>query len=65
MVRLKILVEPDGTAGNVTVVKSSGYSELDRAAVETVEKWHFKPAKRGDTPIRGYALQNITFNLPD
>lgn len=65
VVKLKILVEPDGTAGKVTVVNSSGYSELDKAAVKTVKKWHFKAARRGDTPIRGYALQSINFNLRD
>ncbi|MGB7755366.1 MAG: TonB family protein [Salinisphaera sp.] len=64
-VKLKILVEPNGTAGSVTVIKSSGYSDLDNAAVETVKKWRFKPAKRGNTPIRGYALQTISFNIPD
>lgn len=65
VVKLKILVEPDGTAGKVTVVNSSGYSELDKAAVKTVKKWRFKAARRGDTPIRGYALQSINFNLRD
>src|SRR5699024_5493814 len=63
-VKLKILVTPQGTAGKVEVVSSSGSKALDRAAVETVKKWHFKPAKRGSTPIAGYALQTINFKLP-
>jgi protein TonB len=65
VVELKILVEPDGTAGKVTVVKSSGHRALDKAAIEAVEQWKFKPARRGSTPIRGYALQSISFKLPD
>ena len=64
-VQLKILVSPDGSAKTVTVVSSSGYSELDQAAVETVRKWHFEPAHRGDQPIAGYALQNISFTPPN
>lgn len=64
-VKLKILVKADGSAGKVTVAKSSGYGALDDAAVAAVKKWQFKPARRGDTPIPGYALQTITFKVPD
>lgn len=64
-VQLKILVMPDGTAGQVQVIQSSGHRELDEAAVETVRGWTFKPAKRGDTPIKGWALQTIAFQLPN
>ena len=61
--QLKILVLADGTPGEVKIIRSSGYSDLDDAAVETIESWHFKPAKRDGRPIRGYALQNIIFDL--
>lgn len=63
-VGLKILVTAQGTAGQVQVTSSSGSSLLDKAAVETVRKWKFKPARRGDTPIPGWAMQRIAFNLP-
>ena len=63
-VQLRILVLPDGTAGQVEVMRSSGHAELDQAAVATVRTWRFQPARRGDTPIKGYALQTIAFRLP-
>jgi len=63
-VELQILVTPEGRTGEVKVVHSSGSSILDNAAVQTVKGWKFIPAKRGNTPIAGYALQNIAFNLP-
>lgn len=59
--QLKILVLPDGTPDEVKVIRSSGYSDLDDAAIQTVEDWHFKPAKRDGSPIKGYALQRIVF----
>ncbi|MGQ7244211.1 energy transducer TonB [Salinicola sp. V024] len=64
-VQLQILVMPDGTAGQVKVTQSSGHRELDEAAIETVRSWTFKPARRGDTPIKGWALQTIAFQLPN
>jgi protein TonB len=38
---------------------------LDEAAVEAVRNWKFIPAKRGDTPIEGFATQTIDFKLPE
>ncbi len=63
-VQLRILVLPNGTAGQVEVMRSSGHAELDQAAMATVRSWRFQPARRGDTPIKGYALQTIAFRLP-
>lgn len=62
---LRIQVLANGTAGSVTIEKSSNYEYLDDAAVDTVKKWHFIPARRGNVPIEGFAEQTITFRLPD
>lgn len=61
---LRIKVLPNGRAGLVEVTKSSGKQALDDAAVEAVRNWKFIPAKRGDTPIEGFATQTIAFKLP-
>lgn len=37
-------VNPDGTAGSVVVVQSSGWPSLDTAAVKAWQKWKFHPA---------------------
>lgn len=64
-VALRIQVLSSGRAGTVEVTHSSGKQALDDAAVETVKAWKFIPAKRGDTPIDGYANQTISFKLPE
>lgn len=64
-VGLRIKVLPNGRAGSVEVIKSSGKQVLDDAAVEAVRNWKFVPAKRGDTPIEGFATQTIGFKLPE
>lgn len=63
-VTLRIKVLANGRAGSVEVTKSSGKPQLDEAAVEAVRNWKFIPAKRGDTPIEGFATQTIDFKLP-
>ena len=49
-VRLEVLVATDGVPGRVGIRESSGHGVLDRAALETVEKWKFSPARSG--PVR-------------
>lgn len=62
-VLMKVHVKPDGKPDDISVIKSSGKKVLDDAAVSTVKKWSFVPAKRGDTPIAGWVTVPITFNL--
>jgi len=60
---MKVHVLPDGTTDSVTVLKSSGHQVLDDAAVKTVYKWSFVPAKRGETPIARYTTVPLVFKL--
>jgi protein TonB len=62
-VLMKVHVRPDGRPDSITVIRSSGQKVLDDAAVKTVNKWSFVPAKRGDTPIAGWVTVPINFNL--
>jgi protein TonB len=62
-VLLNVHVLPDGRPDAVGVAKSSGQKVLDDAAVKTVYKWSFVPAKRGETPIAGNVTVPINFNL--
>lgn len=62
-VLLKVHVQPSGKPDSISIAKSSGQQVLDDAAVKTVYKWSFVPAKRGETPIAGYVTVPITFNL--
>lgn len=60
---LRVLVNPSGTADEVEVRASSGYTRLDDAARDTVRRWRFVPAKRGDQAIAAWVLIPISFRL--
>jgi len=63
-VRLQIEILPDGNAGDVFVIKSSGFAELDQAAVENVKKeCKFFPGRRGGEPVTRRAERTIRFSL--
>lgn len=51
--KVRVCVSVDGMVSSVTVNKSSGSERLDRAAVEALRQWRFKPARRGDEPVSG------------
>jgi protein TonB len=60
---LRVRVLASGRPASVEVQKSSGRKVLDDAAVQTVQAWSFAPAKRGDTPIDGWATVPIEFKV--
>lgn len=62
-VLLKVLVGPDGRAEQVKVNQSSGFTRLDAAAQDAVEKWMFVPAKLGEWSIRAWVIVPIVFTL--
>jgi protein TonB len=62
-VTLLVLVGVDGSVKDVQVDKSSGFRELDRAAMETVRRWRFNPTVRNGQKVEGYARVPVNFNL--
>jgi len=60
---LQVLVLPDGTAGNVTLHKTSGYSILDEAALAAVKGWRFVPAMDGHFPVQSMVRMPVRFDL--
>jgi protein TonB len=60
---LRVLVNPSGRADEVEIRTSSGHSRLDESARDTVRRWRFVPAKRGDTPVPARVLIPISFRL--
>ncbi len=47
IVRLEVFVDKDGIPSEVGIEQSSGHGILDKAALSTVEKWKFSPARSG------------------
>lgn len=59
----QLIVEKDGSVSSVSVVQSSGYSTMDRAATSALYQWSFQPVIIQGVPIRVTATQSITFRL--
>ncbi|WP_109125207.1 energy transducer TonB [Dyella sp. C11] len=61
---LKVLVDENGVPQNVAIEESSGYTMLDKSAMEQVLKgWRFEPAKVDGHAVRAWARVPVTFNL--
>jgi protein TonB len=60
---LRVRVNPQGRPDTVEVESSSGYSRLDRAAMDAVRKWKFVPAKQGDQAVAAWVLVPLNFEL--
>lgn len=61
MVRARI--EPNGTASQALVHRSSGFKRLDDAAVKAVLGWRYVPGKRAGIPEAMWFDLPVTFNL--
>ena len=60
---LRVLVNSAGIAGQVELRTSSGSARLDGAALETVRRWRFLPARQGDDNIDAWVLVPVSFSL--
>jgi protein TonB len=62
-VLLRVAVSAEGVVREVTVLRSSGYSSLDRAARDAVQAWRFQPAMIDGEPRDGAIEFPVTFRL--
>jgi len=60
---LRVLVNTSGGVDEVQVFKPSGYSRLDSAAQDAVQRWKFVPAKRGAESVSAWVKIPIPFVL--
>lgn len=60
---LNVFVLPNGKVKNIEVKQSSGRKVLDEAALQTVKRWSFVPAKQGDTTVEAWVEVPIDFRL--
>lgn len=63
VVQLEVLVDRDGNVKALEVLKSSGYSLLDKSALKTVKNWRFEPGKKGEKTIEMSVIVPIRFRL--
>jgi protein TonB len=58
---VQIQVGPDGSFAGAQVVQSSGFPELDAAALEGVRTWHYRPEVRSGIATGGSILHTVIF----
>lgn len=63
LVLLEVLVNTRGLVESVRVRKSTGYRILDRAALEAVRSWRFRPARAAGLPIASTVEVPVQFVL--
>ena len=62
-VLLRVLVNPEGAAGETRLIGPSGTDSLDQAALAAVQRWRFVPAREGAVAIAHWVDIPITFRL--
>lgn len=62
---LRVLVNADGSAGEVFVRKSSGHPLLDQSALTAVRDWRFAAATRDGKPVSEWYEIPIPYTLRD
>jgi protein TonB len=62
---LDVTVTGDGRAASVSLISSSGFPDLDRAAERAAEQARFKPGTRDGKPVESAARLTLIFRLRD
>ncbi|MCL7421555.1 MAG: energy transducer TonB [Methylobacter sp.] len=62
-VEIDITVSPAGTVSDARVVDASPEGIFDRAALEAIRQWRFKPAFRDGRAVEQQATQIVRFRL--
>ena len=64
VVEVEAIVMPDGTVGQVQIVRSlDDRFGLDEKAVEAVKRWRFRPGMRQGKPVAVLVNIELTFTL--
>ena len=63
-VRLRVVVSAGGRVAEVTVAKTSGFDRLDKAAMEAVRRWRFRPRVVAGSAAEAIGFVPVTFNPP-
>ena len=63
-IEIEVFVQPNGRVADARVVKSTGFDELDLAAIaEAKRNWRLLPATRDGVPIAQWHRLRVTFRL--
>jgi protein TonB len=62
-VSLRVHVSVEGRVLAVETARSSNFPRLDDAARDTVSRWRFIPARRGENAVDSWVVVPVTFQL--
>jgi protein TonB len=65
IVILSVEIFADGTVGSLKIKKSSGYTVLDKSALEAVKTWKFEPGRKIGKPTIMWVDVPVKFVLKD
>ncbi len=60
---LQVLVNREGRVDDLEIETSSGFGQLDRAALSAVSKWSFEPGRQGEERVAMWVRVPVTFKL--
>jgi TonB family protein len=64
IVAVDVLVRPNGKPARIKVSQSSGFADLDNAAVQGVLNWRFVPATHSGDAVSDWTTVKIVYQLP-
>jgi protein TonB len=62
-VQLRVFVTAAGDPARIELKAGSGYARLDQSALETVQRWKFVPARRGEQAVDAWVVVPIRFSI--
>ncbi len=62
-VLLEVLVDREGQAAKLKVLRGSGHAMLDHSALDSVRQWRFKPARRGGSAQEMWVQVPVRYQL--
>jgi len=62
-VRLRVVITVEGRVKDISVARSSGFERLDKAALDAVRKWRFRPGTQAGLPVEAVGTLAIPFQL--
>jgi protein TonB len=63
--RVRLLVLPDGSIGDVQVVQSSGFPRLDETAVRKLKRWKVMPGTENGKPVQMWMDLNVKWQIKE
>ena len=62
-VKVRFLVQADGTTSQITILESEPAGVFDQAVQDAVAGWRFEPGKLAGEPVAAWIVTPILFDL--